>query len=83
MLKEFQGALRGIKQPLSTHHRVSMVIVAFAYIYLVLWILQLLHFARHYAILALVLILGLIAGGYAARLIRMAVLSPQRNRIGS
>jgi hypothetical protein len=35
-----------------------MVLVAFAHIYLVLWVLQLLRFARHYAIL--VLILGLI-----------------------
>jgi hypothetical protein len=60
-----------------------MVLVAFAYFYLVLWVLQLLYFARHYVILALVLILGLIGGSYAARLIRMAVLSPPRNGIGS
>ena len=83
MLKEFQGALRGIKQPLALHHRASMVLVAFAYIYLVLWVLHLLYFGRHYVILVLVLALGLIVGGYAARLIRMAVLSPQRNSIGS
>ena len=82
MLKEFQGALRGMKQPLALHHRVSMVFVAFSYIYLVLWVLHLLYFAGHYVILVQVLILGLIVGGYAARLIRMAVLSPQRNSIG-
>jgi hypothetical protein len=76
MLKEFQGALRGLKQPLSIHHRVSMVLVAFAYFYLNLWALQMLHSARHYVMLALVLILGLVPGSYAARLIRMAVLSP-------
>jgi hypothetical protein len=60
-----------------------MVLIAFAYVYLVLWALQMLHFARHYVILALVLILSLVAGSYAARLIRMAVLSPKRNGIGS
>lgn len=43
MMKEFQGALRGMKQPLALHHRAAMVLVAFAYIYLVLWAL---HAAR-------------------------------------
>ena len=60
-----------------------MVLVAFAYIYLVLWVLHMLYFARHYVILVMVLLLGLIVGGYTARLIRMAVLSPQPNSIGS
>jgi hypothetical protein len=83
MLNEFKGALRGIKQPLALHHRASMVLVAFAYIYLVLWMLHLLYFTRRYVILVLVLLLGLLVGGYAGRLIRMAVLSPQRSSIGS
>jgi hypothetical protein len=58
-----------------------MVLVAFAYIYLSLWVLHLLYFSRHYVILVLALMLGLTVGVYAARLIRIAVLSPQRNGI--
>lgn len=40
------------------------------------------YFARHYVMLVLALILGLLGGGFASRLIRPAVLSPQRD-IGS
>ncbi len=83
MLKEFQAALGGMKQPLALYQRAAMLLVAFACLYLVLWLLHALYFGRHYAILGLALVLGLIVGGYAARLIRIAVLSPQRNGIGS
>jgi hypothetical protein len=81
MLKEFQGALRGIKQPLALHHRASMALVAFAFIYLVVWILHLLYLARSYVLLVLVLILGQVIGVQEARLIRMAVLSPPKSSI--
>ncbi len=82
MLKEFQGALRGVKQSLALHHRASMTLVAFAFIYLVLWILHLLYVARSYVLLVLVLILSQVIGVKAAMLIRMAVLSPPKNSIG-
>jgi hypothetical protein len=52
--------------------------VAFVYIYFVLWVLHVLYFAQHYVMLGLVLIVGLIGGGFASRLIRMAVLSSTR-----
>ncbi len=81
MLKEFQGAFRGVKQPLALHHRASMVLVAFAFIYLVLWILHLLYVARSYVLLVLVLILSQVIGVKVARLIRMAVLSPPKSSI--
>jgi hypothetical protein len=83
MKKEFQGALQGIKQPLGLHHRAAMLLVALGYIYFALWVLQVLYVASHYMIVALVLILGLVVGGFASRLIRMAVLSPQRDGSGS
>ena len=81
MWSEFQQAVRGVKQPLATHHRVVMVLVAFICIYLGLWVLHLLYVGKHYvlAVIALVLLL-LTVGVRAARLIRMAVLSPTASR---
>jgi hypothetical protein len=58
-----------------------MVLVAFAFIYLVLWILHLLYVARSYVLLVLVLILSQVIGVKVARLIRMAVLSPPKSSI--
>jgi hypothetical protein len=47
MRREFQGALRGIKQPLALHHRAMMLIVGFAFVYMILWVLHLLYAAKH------------------------------------
>jgi hypothetical protein len=80
MRKEFQGALRGMKQPLAHHHRAAMVLVAFVYSYVVLWVLHVLYLAGHNVMFGLVLTLGLIGGAFASRLIRIAVLSPQQGQ---
>ncbi|MGC2477538.1 MAG: hypothetical protein WA485_24585 [Candidatus Sulfotelmatobacter sp.] len=81
MKKEFQGALRGIKQPLALHHRAMMLLVGFAFVYLALWILHLLYAAKHYALLAIALLLLQVVGVRAARLVRIAVLSPPKSEV--
>lgn len=79
MRSEFQQALRGVKQPLGMHHRVLMVLVAFAFCYLGLWVLHLLYTSKHYVFLAIVLVLTFLVGVRAGRLIRIAILSPPRS----
>jgi len=81
MRNEFQQALRGVKQPLAIHHRVLMVFVAFVFLYLSLWVLHLLYAAKHFVFLVVALLLLLpVVGARAARLIRMAVLSPPSSK---
>ena len=81
MRNEFQQAIRGVKQPLAIHHRVLMVFVAFVFLYLGLWVLHLLYAAKHYVFLVIALLLPLpVVGVRAARLIRMAVLSPPSSK---
>ena len=82
MRSEFQQALRGVKQPLAMHHRVLMIFVAFAFLYFGLWVLHLLYAAKHYVFLVIALVLLLLVVGVrASRLLRMAVLSPSSSRI--
>lgn len=82
MRSEFQQALRGVKQPLAMHHRVSMIFFAFVFIYLGLWVLHLLYAAKHYVLLVIALGLLLwLVGVRASRLLRMAILSPPSSRI--
>jgi hypothetical protein len=70
---EFQGALRGVKNPLAPHHRAIMVLVAF------LLVLHLTYSAKHYALLVPVVLIALVVGTKAGRLLRIAVLSPSKN----
>jgi Flp pilus assembly protein TadB len=82
MRSEFQQALRGVKQPLAIHHRVLMIVAAFVFLYLGLWVLHLLYAAKHYVFLAIALILLLVVvGARAGRLIRMAILAPPSSRV--
>jgi hypothetical protein len=76
---EFQGALRGVKNPLAPHHRAIMVLVAFLLFYLLLWVLHLTYSAKHYALLVPVVLIALVVGTKAGRLLRIAVLSPSKN----
>lgn len=72
----------GVKQPLAMHHRVSMIFVAFVSIYFGLWVLHLLYAAKHYVFLVIALIvLLLVVGVRASRLLKVAVLSPSSSRI--
>ena len=81
MRDEFQQALRGVKQPLGMHHRVLMVMVAFAFCYLGLWLLHLLYATKNYVFLVFALVLFQVVGVGAGRLIWMAVLSPPKARV--
>jgi hypothetical protein len=81
MRNEFQQGLRGVKQPLAIHHRVLMIFVAFVFLYVGLWVLHLLYAAKHYVFLVIALMLLVVVGARAGRLIRMAVLSPPTSRV--
>ena len=81
MKKEFQEALRGIKQPLALHQRAMMLLVGFAFVYLILWVLHLLYAAKHYGLLVIALLLLQVVGVRAERLFRMAVLSPPKSEV--
>jgi hypothetical protein len=85
---EFQEALRGVKKPLGPHHRAVMVLVAFLLMYVLLWVLYLTYSGKHlyltysgkhYVLLVPVALLALAAGTKAARLLRIAVLSPSKS----
>jgi hypothetical protein len=76
---EFQEALRGVKKPLGPHHRAVMVLVAFLLMYLLLWVLYLTYSGKHYVLLVPVALLALAVGTKAARLLRIAVLSPSKS----
>lgn len=58
-----------------------MLLVGFAFVYLALWILHLLYAAKHYALLAIALLLLQVVGVRAARLVRIAVLSPPKSEV--
>ena len=79
MKKEFQQALRGMKQPLAFHQRLALVLVAFLFLYFALWVLHLLYAAGHYVLLVLALLVLLFIPIKAGRLLRMAVLSPSKD----
>lgn len=76
---EFQGALRGVKNPLRPHHRAMMVLVAFLLMYLLLWVLHLTYSGKHYVLLVPFALVALAVGTKAGRLLRIAVLSPSRS----
>ena len=77
MKREVIAALRGARYPLGVRHRVMMVFLAFLVMYLILGILHLVYEGKHYVLLALVALPALALGTMAARLIRIAVLSPK------
>ena len=56
-----------------------MVLVAFLLMYLLLWVLYLTYSGKHYVLLAPVALLTLAVGTKAARLLRIAVLSPSES----
>src|SRR5580704_12296517 len=60
------------------HHH---VLVGFAVVYLILWVLHLLYAAKHYALLVIALLLLQVVGVRAARLVRIAVLSPPKSEV--
>jgi hypothetical protein len=79
MKRELLSAMRGFRYPLGLHHRLTMVVTAFVLMYLLLWVLHLAYAGKHYVLLALLAIPALIVGAWAARFLRIAVLSPPKN----
>ena len=68
-----------VSRTLGPHHRAVMVLVAFLLMYLLLWVLYLTYSGKHYVLLAPVALLTLAVGTKAARLLRIAVLSPSES----
>lgn len=80
MVKEIRSALQGIKQPLALHHRATIVLLGFVWLYLLLWALHMFHSGRNYFLLVIALVGFLVLAPIGTRLFRMAVLSPPKTK---